>query len=134
MEKRSYRVFVSHARKDARLARKVARQIEATGASVHLDERSMKPGESISVQIDGALRDSDEVVTLVTSNSLSSPWVSFEVGAALGLGKRVVPIVEDLSPKELPPALLPLESVDVRDMSRYLTELSKRVKPTGPAI
>jgi len=86
------------------------------------------------VQIDGALRDSDEVITLVTSNSLSSPWVSFEVGAALGLGKRVVPMVEDLNPSQLPPALLPLQSVDARDLFRYLAELSKRVKPADPAI
>jgi hypothetical protein len=134
MEKRGYTVLISHARKDSRLARKVARQIEATGASVYFDERSLEPGEPFSVQIDQALRSSDEVVTLVTSDSAHSQWMSFEVGAALGLGKRVVPIVEDPKSTELPPALLSLQSVDAGDLSRYLTELTKRVKPSDSPI
>jgi hypothetical protein len=132
--KAGYRVFLSYARKDSRSAQKLATQIEATGAAVFLDEFSLEAGEAFQAQIDRELRGSDEVVALVTENSIQSRWWGFEVGAALGLQKRVVSIIDGVKVEELPPPLRSLQSVDVRKISGYLSELSERVNPSPERV
>jgi len=52
------------------------------------------------------------LVALLDAESSSKPNLFFELGAAIGMGKRVVAIV----PKDLDPSVLPL---DVR-LRRYL--------------
>ena len=58
------------------------------------------------------MRTSDVLVALLDAESPSRPNLFFELGAAIGMGKRVVAIV----PKNLDPKILPL---DVR-LRRYL--------------
>ena len=58
------------------------------------------------------LRSSDVLVALLDEESPSKPYLFFELGAAIGMGKKVVPIV----PQGLDPSALPL---DVR-LRRYL--------------
>lgn len=128
MEKKKYSVFISHSSKDGPLARRIAKQIQRTGAYVVFDAWSAKAGEPISTQVDAALRDSDEVVAVVTRNSGSSPWLSFEVGVAVGLGKRVVPILGDVGFSDLPSALSAFHAVKSDDLDRYLADLVARVK------
>jgi hypothetical protein len=58
------------------------------------------------------LRGSDVLVTLLDSDSSSRANLFFELGAAIGMGKRVVSIV----PKGIDPASLPLNI----PLGRYL--------------
>src|SRR5437764_14322623 len=58
------------------------------------------PGDVLSRKLKTSL-----VVCLLTPNSMKSPWVLFELGAAWGLSKRVMPILVGLTPAELPAAL-----------------------------
>ena len=51
------------------------------------------------------LKASDVFVPVLTQESVNRPWVRFELGAALGMGKRIAAIVAD----EVDPALLPQE-------------------------
>jgi hypothetical protein len=53
--------------------------------------------------LEAGLRDSDVLVPLVDPDSNWRPNLFFELGLALGTGKRVVPIV----PKDLDPSVLP---------------------------
>jgi hypothetical protein len=62
--------------------------------------------------LESGLRNSDVLVALVDPETPARPNLFFELGAAIGMGKRVVPIV----PKGLDPNALPLE---VR-LRRYL--------------
>ena len=52
------------------------------------------------------MRNSDAIVFLMTSESVNRPNVFFEIGAAVGMGKRVIAIVSnDLEPSLLPQPL-----------------------------
>jgi nucleoside 2-deoxyribosyltransferase len=55
--------------------------------------------------LEAGLRESDVLVALIDPQSSLKPNLFFELGAAIGMGKRVVPIV----PRELDTSKLPLE-------------------------
>lgn len=99
------KVFISYAHSDAdrQWAREFARSLESRGFSVWLDEAQVRFGDSIRDAIEEGLRDSDIIVPVVTAQSVNRPNLLFEVGAALGMGKRLVAVV----PEDLDLSLLP---------------------------
>jgi hypothetical protein len=106
------KVFISHTAHDTDWARSFARALQQLGVSVWFDEFEVRPGESVRDALESGLRNSDVLVALVDPETPARPNLFFELGAAIGMGKRVVPIV----PKGLDPNALPLE---VR-LRRYL--------------
>jgi hypothetical protein len=109
---RAQKVFVSHSVKDADWARSFAQALKQRGVNVWFDEFDVQPGESWSDAIEAALRSSDVLVPLLDGGSSSTRSFFFELGAGIGMGKRVVPIL----PRDLDPSVLPL---NVR-LRRYL--------------
>jgi hypothetical protein len=110
VEKKS--VFISHSVGDAEWARSFARALKERGVSVWFDEFDVRPGESVRDALEAGLRGSDVLVALLDADGPCKPNLFFELGAALGMGKKVVPIV----PRNLDPSSLPL---NVR-LRRYL--------------
>lgn len=105
------KVFISHSMADTEWARSFAQALKERGVTVWFDEE-VQPGESWRDALEAGLRSSDVLVALLDKESSSKPNLFFELGAAIGMGKRVVPIV----PKGMDPGTLPL---DVR-LRRYL--------------
>ena len=103
METRS--VFISHSARDADWARSFAKALKQRGVTVWFDEFDVRPGESIRDALEAGLRNSDVLVALLDAESPSRPNLFFELGAAIGMGKRVVPIL----PRGLDPSVLPLD-------------------------
>src|SRR5437763_695352 len=110
MERR--RVFISHTARDSDWARSFAQALKDRGVTVWLDDFDVLPGESVRDALEAGMRTSDVLVALVDSESSSKANLFFELGAAIGMGKRVVPIV----PRDVDPNVLPF---DVR-LRRYL--------------
>lgn len=98
-------VFISYSRRDADWARSFAEALRQRGVSVWFDEFDVRPGESWRDAVESALRNSDVIVSLLDPEYPSKPAMFFELGAAIGMGKKVVPIV----PKEVDPSSLPLD-------------------------
>lgn len=106
------RVFISHSEGDVDWARSFAQALQQRGVSVWFDEFDVRPGESMRDGLESGLRSSDVIVALLDPEYPAKPALFFELGAAIGMGKRFVSIV----PKGLDPNNLPL---DVR-LRRYL--------------
>jgi len=106
------KVFISHTARDTDWARSFAKALKDRGISVWFDEFDVQPGESLRDALESGLRDSDVLVALLDAEAPAKPNLFFELGAAIGMGKRVVPIV----PKGIDPSALPL---DLR-LRRYL--------------
>jgi uncharacterized protein (DUF4213/DUF364 family) len=70
-----------------------------------LDQFQIAAGQSLRDALETGLRESDVFVALIGPGSALKPYFLFELGAAIGMGKRVVPIV----PRELEGSPLPLE-------------------------
>ena len=96
---------MSHSAKAADWARSFAQALKERGVSVWFDEFNVKPGESWRDALEAGLRGSDVLVALLDQESSSRASLFFELGAAIGMGKRVVSIV----PKGMDQNALPLD-------------------------
>src|ERR1700678_4157312 len=106
------KVFISHTARDTEWARSFAKALKERGVSVWFDGFDVHPGESSREALESGLRDSDVFVALLDAGAPGKANLFFELGAAIGMGKSVVPIV----PKGIDLGTLPL---DLR-LRRYL--------------
>ena len=127
---RPYRVFVSHATADKWLATTICEKIEGTGATTVRDDRDINGGDDIPEEIRRQIKQSQEVVVLLTPESVNRQWVILEVGAAWGWSKRmrIVLIRCHVSVDPIPDMLKNKKAISLNDLGDYLNELGKRVR------
>jgi hypothetical protein len=98
-------VFISYTGSDADWARSFAEALKQRGIRVWLDQFQIAAGDPLREALEAGLRESDVLVTLIDPGSSLKPNLFFELGAAIGMGKRVVAIV----PREVDTSKLPFE-------------------------
>lgn len=130
--KKKYLVFISHSSKDsfvvALLERYIKEKCRKSGVETYLDVRDLEGGDNITQEIKTRIQKCNEVVVFVTKYSASSSWVITETGAAWGLDKRIVVIIDKVTPEEMPKIVVPFKAIDVNDFDTYIKQLSGRVK------
>lgn len=110
------RIFLSHAESDSPFVHAVAAELRQRGVEAWLDAESIESGERFSDQVEAALR-SASVVVAFFGDSSASPWLNFEIGAALGASKPVLPVfLSSAGRNEAPPQLQSLVSIDASDL------------------
>ena len=124
----SYKIFISSGFKDLDLARDLAKRLGETGVKVSSAERGVRSGEVLSNQITRQLSNVDEVMVIVTDNSVDSPWLMFELGAASSLRKRVTPLVVGVETNKLPSLIRSMNYIKYPDLAKYIDDLEKRTK------
>ena len=131
-----YTVFISHSIKDRFIARQVADLIETAGREhgidTFLDEKDIEYGGSIPDEIRQQIRNCGELVVLLSEYSVDRPWVLIEIGAAWVLEKRIVAVMDKLSPDQMPDVIAPYRGVDLNDVQAYVRELVDRIAAGGP--
>jgi len=100
---------------------------------VFLAPTSLPPGQQWSREILGALNASSWVLFLASRTACASPWVQQELGIALATQKKVVPIVWDIRPSELPGwtaqfAALNLAGASAQEIQRHISAIADRIK------
>jgi predicted nucleotide-binding protein len=113
-----YRVFLSHSHKDGWIARQCVKLIEEAARGrieVFLDERDIEVGQSIAESVRSGIKQCDEFVVLLSPYSKDRPWVLAETGAAWGLEKRIIVIIDKIGPKEMPDIVSPYKAVDLNN-------------------
>jgi nucleoside 2-deoxyribosyltransferase len=88
------KIFISYAHQDVEWVRQFANRLADHRINVWLDSQSVVPGERFDQAIESGLRNSDVLVAVLAENYQASPNVLFELGAALGMHKPVIPIVD----------------------------------------
>ena len=128
--KPDYQVFVSHATADKWLATTVCEKIEATHATTFRDDRDIRGGDEIPEEIRAQIKQSRELVVLLTPESVDRPWVLLEVGAAWGCRKnyRIVPVICHVTVDAIPDIIKGKKAYHLNEFDQYLKELEKRVE------
>lgn len=108
------KVFISYSGDDAEWAREFAEALQDEQVDVWLDAWELRAGDSLPDALEAGLRSSDAIVSILSEENACSPNTFFELGVALGAGKRFIPIVA----QDLDSSLIPFE---VRSR-RYLTK------------
>jgi hypothetical protein len=98
-------VFLSFARDDAPFVESVASALHERGVAAWIDTGDIRAGEEFSSRLRDSLRGSKLVVVFV-GNRPDSPWLNFEVGAALGESKAVLPVFLSKRGLEAAPAVI----------------------------
>jgi TIR domain len=106
-------VFISYSNADQQFAEFMHSHLTTEGFSVYLASLAVKPGEKWMPAILENLKSSQWVLCLTSRSACISPWVMQEMGVAIGANKKLVPIVWDQSPNELPAWMRQYQAVDL---------------------
>src|SRR5919109_34082 len=96
-------IFISYSRKDIGFVRKLAGDLENAGYDVWWDLTDLRGGDDWPRVIPAAIEASQFVIVVLSPNSAISDWVEKEYTQALGLRKKIIPIM--LRPSRVPFAL-----------------------------
>jgi hypothetical protein len=89
----SARVFITYSHDDKQWVRRFADALKKLDVDVWFDEWEIEPGDSLPATMEKGLRESDAMVAVLSPEYFRRPYVFFELGAALGMRKRLIPIV-----------------------------------------
>jgi formylglycine-generating enzyme required for sulfatase activity len=127
------KVFISYSRKDsAAFADDLVLALEDRGFEPFLDRHDIKPGEPWEVRLGGLIEQSDTVVFVISPQSVKSERCVWEVEKALGLSKRLLPVIYKAVPDaEIPTKLGNLQFVrfdTAPGITRPLRELAEALR------
>jgi hypothetical protein len=111
MPDRTRRIFISHISEDAAVAARVKKVLVRDFLGLievflSSDTESIAAGEEWLTSMKQALGDCSAVLVLCSPDSLTRPWINFEVGAAWMKNVPIIPVCHaGLSPRDL---LMPL--------------------------
>lgn len=129
-------VFISHSSKDTWVAKQIAREISACGATPFLDEAEIDVGADFEEEILAFLEKADELLVLLTPWALERPYVWAEIGAAWGRRIPIVALLHGMTAAELQsrpgiPVLLKKRNlIDLNEINTYLEQLRLRIAET----
>lgn len=125
-----YQVFISHATADKWIAKTLCEKIEQTGATTFRDDRDISGGDDIPEEIRRQIKRSQEIVVILTPESVDRRWVILEVGAAWGWSKRmrITMVMCHISVDPIPDMIKNKKGINLNQIEDYLDELSRRVR------
>ncbi len=125
------RVFLSQSSLDDLIAKTVCRRIKSLGVEVWLDDLDLHAGQEVETAIKDGIRNCDELLVLVSSASLGSPWVNTEIGMAMITDKWITPMLVSLRRDEVPSTIRGHNPQMYNDLETYLQQLRARAMPKG---
>lgn len=126
-------IFVSHSGQDTWIAKQIAREIAARGATPFLDEAQVDAGADFEEDILKFLERAHELVVLLTPWALERPYVWAEIGAAWGRRIPIVALLLGITATELqsrpgiPVLLKKRDLLQLNEIEVYLDQLSRRI-------
>lgn len=120
-------VFISYSVKDEPLARSLHSIISLAGVETFLAGISIEPGSDWTREIFKNLEGAKWVFFLASKNSIKSAAVQQEIGASLAQRKTIIPILIDITPKELPAWAIKHQSLDINSSPEILHSLIERI-------
>ncbi|MEW8506669.1 MAG: toll/interleukin-1 receptor domain-containing protein [Candidatus Thiodiazotropha sp.] len=114
--------FIGHSFKDEAVYTTLCLALDAAGID-RWDPKSMSLGESLSYQLQSAIRKCEICVLIATRRSIDSPWCLAELGAFWGAGKKVFMFMADpdLEDSVLPPQFK--GTMRANDATKLINEL-----------
>ncbi len=127
---KDYQVFISHATTDKWIAKTLCEKIESTGATTFRDDRDINGGDDIPEEIRRQIKQSREMLVLLTPQSVGRIWVALEVGGAWCWSKkiRIILVMYHVSADPIPDMIKNKKAIPLNDFDQYLSDLKERVR------
>ena len=97
-------VFISYSRDDLGFSDQLEAALGVTGFDPTLDRHGISGGEDWKSRLGNLIRDADTVVFVLSPSSARSEICAWEVGEAVRLGKRIIPVLSRSLNGATPPA------------------------------
>lgn len=128
-------VFVSYSSRNARIARRLVKDLERNGYRPFLAESSIPPGATWQDEIQKALEECRAGVLLLSDEAAASRRVQEEVTFLLEREVPLIPVLHRISRQLIDYRLRNLQLLDLRHgYGRLLRELLRALPPPGSAI
>ena len=109
-------VFLSYADEDRETMEKVRRSLRREGITVWTNTTDIQTGEEFSAAINRGIEQADNLVYLLSPDSVNSTFCQQELDLAVSLNKRVIPIlVRETNTMRVPNGLRDLQYIDLTD-------------------
>ena len=123
----AWTVFISYSRKDFEIVQELALDLRQRGISYWLDAERMRPGDSVSKEIERGL-EAPVILACLSRNQMESNWSRIEWAGAL-TRKLIIPfILDDLDIADVPATMRDLLAVRRQDRSAYSSLLDHLVE------
>ncbi len=108
-------VFISYKRSSAekRFVGQMKKHFAEGGIDVWIDRDQLRAGDDWREGIDQAIREALAVVVVLTPGATQSQYVTYEWAFALGVGKKVIPVLYQAA--DLHPRLVGFHYLDFTD-------------------
>ena len=125
-----YQVFVSHATTDKWIAKTICEKIEAIGAATFRDDRDIDAGEDFPEAIRREIIRSNEMLVLLTPESVGREWVLAEVGAAWGRRQKfkITAVLCHVTVDTIPGMIGSKKAISINALDQYVEELKHRLE------
>jgi CHASE2 domain-containing sensor protein len=115
-------VFICHAEEDRATLEQIYESLTQAGLTVWTSWHDIQMGKDFQAAIYGGIETADNFIYLLSPESVQSPWCQREFDYALGLNKRIIPIlIKPLEPQFIPAEIVKLQFVDLTD-NRHATD------------
>ena len=126
-------IFISYSNRDQKFADFVHRHLALEGLDVFMASASLRPGSQWSPEIKANLITCSWVLFLASKAACQSAYVQQELGMALGANKRIVPIVWDIDPSQLPGWMKQFHALNLRNttpmqIQSSIAAIARRIK------
>jgi hypothetical protein len=128
-----YRVFVSHSSRDEGVARLIKYCVQSLGGIALLSEDDLKVGSSIQTGIKDLIKQSQEVIYLLSPDFLTSEWLRYEYAVADGCDLYHSPLLHGLGQADVSThpfwqkLMIDRSSAELKGVDKYFKELQKRI-------
>jgi TIR domain len=133
------KIFISHSSSDTWITKQIEIELKKLDVTIFLDDGFLDVGDDFEKIILKELKSSDELVVLITPESIKRPYVWLEIGAAWIREIRIVGIlhgitIEELSSDPKNPVLIKKSNlIHLNDFDKYANQLKKRLlQQTNP--
>jgi hypothetical protein len=126
-EAKDYRIFVSDATADKWLATVMCEKVESTGAQTFRDDRDIDGGDDLPERLRREIKRCQEMVVLITPESIDRPWVLLEVGGAWFRGMRITPVLCHVKVDRIPEIIKSKKAVLLNEFRAYVDALRRRL-------
>ncbi|ESA32550.1 wd40 repeat-containing protein [Leptolyngbya sp. Heron Island J] len=132
-------VFISYAEEDLTTKEIVRYHLLQAGVTVWTNTVDIRMGEDFETAIRRGIEEADNVVYLISQDSLASDYCQEEIHQALDLNKRVIPmVVEDVNLNLIPETIRKIQFINLADnqasvdLEKDMAELLRTIRRDAP--
>lgn len=128
IRERQYNIFLSHSSQDKWICIRIARLLSDHGIHSHLDAFDFEAGRNIGEEVKKGIRDSNELLVLLSPASIQSDWVKHEAGIADAYDLPITLVLLHVTLDQRPEPLKGLLSISMDELDSFAERLRKKLE------